>query len=71
MGRVILILLVLFAGFWLGKSAPEKALPQPEKEGPILEPKSFVVVIYAYNQALWCERSLRSVFEQAAKDVVS
>lgn len=65
---MILIFLVALGGFWMGK-APLKnsaALTQihPEKEFPVAEHKSFVVVVYAYNQSLWCERALRSIFEQ-------
>jgi hypothetical protein len=70
MWRVVFIFLVAFAGFWMGKGKETPKASQilskvyPEKEFPITEHKSFVVVIYAHNQALWCERALRSVFEQ-------
>jgi len=69
---MILIFLIALAGFWMGmgKEGPPKK-PQliamnthPEKEFPVTEHKSFVIVIYAHNQAIWCERALRSVFEQ-------
>lgn len=64
----MLLFLVALAGFWLGQSpqVPKRALTkvQPEKEFPVSEHKSFVVVIYAYNQEAWCVRALRSVFEQ-------
>jgi glycosyltransferase involved in cell wall biosynthesis len=69
MWRVILIFLVAFGGFWFGKTPVKPALKplanvHPEKDFPISERKSFVIVIYAYNQALWCEKALHSVFEQ-------
>jgi glycosyltransferase involved in cell wall biosynthesis len=63
MWRVILIFLAAFGGFWFGKAPVKNTLALTEKF-PIVEHKSFVVVIYAYNQALWCERALRSIFEQ-------
>ena len=62
MRRVILIALVAAAGFWFGKH-PVAPL-HPETVFPVIEHKAFVVVIYAHNQALWCERALSSVFEQ-------
>jgi glycosyltransferase involved in cell wall biosynthesis len=70
MWRVVVIFLVALAGFWMGKGpqahkgSPLIAKVYPEKEFPISEHKSFVVVIYAHNQAHWCQRALRSVFEQ-------
>ena len=68
MWRMILVLLVALAGFWFGKEPVKHSQPladiHPEKEFPLSEHKSFVIVIYGYNQASWCERSLRSVFEQ-------
>ncbi len=36
----------------------------PEKECPLTEHKAFAVVVVAHNAASWCERALRSVFEQ-------
>ncbi len=68
MWRVILMFLVAAAGFWFG-NAPKKekniALNvHPEKEYALTEHKSFVVVVYAYNQALWIKKALSSVFEQ-------
>jgi len=65
---MILVLLVAFAGFWFGKAPVKKQKTlvevHPEKQFPLSEHKSFVVVMYAYNQVSWCERALRSVFEQ-------
>lgn len=64
----MIAILVALSGFWLGTPAkkPVKAPlnVHPEKEFPLVEHRSFAVVIYAYNQSLWVERSLRSVFEQ-------
>jgi len=37
---------------------------RPDKDYPITDKKSFTVVLYAHNSADWCERALRSVFEQ-------
>ncbi len=68
MWRVALVLIVAFGGFWFGKtSLATSGVPSrfpAAKEYPIAEHKSFAIVIYAYNQALWCERALQSVFEQ-------
>lgn len=58
-------------GFWTGKKpAPKKEKTIlysnvfPGRDFPLTEHKSFAVVIHAYNDSLWCERALRSVFEQ-------
>lgn len=73
MRRLILLSLVALAGFWLGmsgqtpggqKNSGPVTLASSEKEFPVIEHKSFVIVIYAYNQDQWCQRALRSVFEQ-------
>lgn len=71
MWRVILLLLCAVAGFWFGKT-PEKGGKaahslshiHADTEYPVTEHKSFVIVLYAYNQVHWCERALRSIFEQ-------
>lgn len=66
----MLLFVCVLGGFWMGKHpAPHKKHPtlshlHPEKDLPISEHKSFVVLIYAHNQADWCQRALRSVFEQ-------
>jgi glycosyltransferase involved in cell wall biosynthesis len=65
---MILILFVALAGIWMGKGSP-KTLSEvtsfvKEKSYPLVENRSFVVVIYGYNQSMWCERALSSVFEQ-------
>lgn len=55
------------AGFWLGKEKGEGSKKNPfvsEKKFPLTEHKSFVFIVYGYNQANWCERALRSIFEQ-------
>ena len=69
MGRLILLMLIAILGFWYGlphfsKKEPGPCLFHPEKDCAIREHKSFVVCLYAHNQALWCEKSLRSIFEQ-------
>jgi len=66
---MILIALAICAGLWVGKPVPAgkpliALVKNGEKEFPLAEHKSFVVVLYAQNQALWCERALRSIFEQ-------
>ncbi len=67
MWRVILLFLAALGGLWFGKAPVVKKGAvlkniHPEKNYPVAEHKSFVVVIYASNQAFWCERTLRSVF---------
>ena len=67
MWRVILVFFLAIGGFWMGKgreAPPKKWAVHPEKDFSVSEHKSFAIVIYAHNQALWCERTLRSVFEQ-------
>ena len=70
MWRILPLILALALGFWFGqpkKPAPQKAVLthiHPEKDFPVCEHKSFVFVVYAYNDVLWCERTLQSIFEQ-------
>jgi hypothetical protein len=68
MWRLIFVFIAALGGFWFGKGpeVKEKAIPNihPEKNFGISEHKSFVIVLYASNQAAWCERALRSIFEQ-------
>lgn len=68
MWRVILVFLVAAAGFWFGNEPKkEKKITlnvHPEKEYPLTEHKSFVIAVYAYNEALWIKKALSSVFEQ-------
>lgn len=64
----MIFLFIAAFGFWMGTPQPKKASLissiQREKKFPLIENKSFVFVIYGYNQALWCERALTSIFEQ-------
>jgi glycosyltransferase involved in cell wall biosynthesis len=68
MWRLIFFFFVALAGFWFGKEKPEGKRRVPvanlEVDYPIVEHKSFVFVMYAHNQALWCEKALSSIFEQ-------
>lgn len=67
MWRILLIFLALFAGYWAALQKPEKVpeiVFQSTDSFPLTENKSFVFVVYAQNDAPWCERSLRSIFEQ-------
>jgi glycosyltransferase involved in cell wall biosynthesis len=68
MWRLILLSLIALLGFWYGASSsnPSKLrnYVSSKKEISVSEYKSFVILIYAYNQDQWCERALRSVFEQ-------
>src|SRR3990167_1367437 len=75
MTRVIVFLFLLAAaatGIWMSHK-PQKEpqslsllLPQidPGKSFPLVEHKSFALILYAHNQATWIERTLRSIFEQ-------
>lgn len=53
---------------WRSASAPPFSLLiegiAPQKEWPLTEHKSFAIVLVAHNAAPWCERALRSLFEQ-------
>ena len=53
---------------WRSESAPPFSLLvegiAPHKECALTEHKSFTIVLVAHNAAAWCERALRSVFEQ-------
>jgi glycosyltransferase involved in cell wall biosynthesis len=70
MGKLIFFLFILFAGFWFGQKPHKMKRTEvlvavcPDEEFPISEHKSFVIVLYAHNQAAWCERALQSIFEQ-------
>jgi glycosyltransferase involved in cell wall biosynthesis len=74
MNRFLLLMLAIAAalGFWMGME-PAPAIKTkkgtlsgiaPNQEVPFRGHKSFAFVVYAYNQSLWCERILRSLFEQ-------
>lgn len=60
MWRLILALFVIGAGYWMGQPPKKKEIA----EFPLVEHKSFVIILYAQNDALWIKRSLRSIFEQ-------
>lgn len=70
MWRLILLPLVILAGVWFGKMkshhTPSRLTAQVDlnTEFPLVEQKAFVVVLYSHNQAAWCKRALRSLFEQ-------
>lgn len=64
---LIPLLLFVWFGYWMGGGAQPPREKKLSARTPIssLEPsKSFVIVLYAYKDALWCERTLRSIFEQ-------
>lgn len=61
------LLAALFFGYRTGKNPEEKILcikGEAEVEYPVKERKTFVFVVYAYNQSLWVNRTLLSIFEQ-------
>lgn len=60
MWKWLLLSIAVTLGFWLG-NIPKAS---NEVEISILQNKSFVVVLYAHNQASWCKRSLSSIFGQ-------
>lgn len=65
MWRLILLLFVAIFGFWFGKTKESQETHLVEsQEFPLREHKSFVIVLYAHNQSLWCKGALRSIFEQ-------
>lgn len=64
---LIFLALFAFCGFYFGHRVAGQKLTfasKPDKEYPLTERKSFVFLVYAHNQARWCEKSLRSLFEQ-------
>lgn len=69
---LILFLAALLGGIKIGLRTQGKPIEQKNgvgveehhKEFPLLERKSFAFIVYAHNQEDWCERSLRSIFEQ-------
>ena|SRR5579872_5863945 len=66
--RIFLFLLVLAAGgagYFTGKKQdPAPVAGNGPEIFPLTEYKSFAIVVYACNQAAWCERALKSIFEQ-------
>jgi len=66
------VLLAVLFGYWMGGAPTAKKeivlkqqpAPDPNKDFPITEYKSFAIVVYSYKEAAWCVRALRSIFEQ-------
>ncbi|OGN63923.1 MAG: hypothetical protein A3E80_01495 [Chlamydiae bacterium RIFCSPHIGHO2_12_FULL_49_9] len=69
-GAFFLLILSALLGFWMGQNKKEEIkIAQiegiaPNRSYPLLENKSFAVILYAHNSSLWCERALSSIFEQ-------
>ena len=69
---LILLFFFLSGAGEMGNIRPRRSLPfsptvagiNPQRDAPLSEHKSFVVVIYAHNAANWCDRLLHSVFSQ-------
>lgn len=62
-------LLAALLGYRL--ASPKPSIPtklslhlDPDREAPLLEAKPFAFVIHAYQAAPWCEKMLRTIFEQ-------
>lgn len=59
-----------YVGFRMGEGTFSKEkesvalIVHPEREFPLVEYRPFTFVVYASNQASWCERSLASIFAQ-------
>lgn len=51
---------VFFLGYWVGKPPRSPSIIN----APFKEKKSFVFIVYGCNGSSWCERTLRSIFEQ-------
>jgi glycosyltransferase involved in cell wall biosynthesis len=67
--KKVMLFLSLFSALFIGHFGPKAwklcfKESQDEKTFPIIEQKPFVIVIPSYNNEKWCERNLRSVFEQ-------
>lgn len=63
MWRLIVLFLVALGGFWFGKTRePKEKLLQEEPSH--IENRPFVIALYLHNEASWCKRALRSIFEQ-------
>ncbi len=67
--RIFLLLLILAAaagGYFMGKKHAPASIAEAEaaESFPLTEYKSFAIVVYACNQESWCQRTLRSIFEQ-------
>lgn len=74
MGRMFFFLCLIAAvccGLWMGGKSPQipakvtfASSIHPARSYPVTQNKSFVFIVYAYNQSPWCERALHSIFEQ-------
>ncbi len=68
MKKPLILVLLLSAGLfgYLGPKAWKAVFKTEikEKKVVVVEQKPFVVIIPSYNNGQWCERNLRSVFEQ-------
>lgn len=66
--RIFLIFLILAAGgagLLLGKKEKISQLDDINlSQFPVIENKTFAIIVYACNQSAWCEKALRSIFEQ-------
>ncbi len=62
MKHLIFWIIAFCLGFWIKDHKSHSH--SLEKEFPISSRKSFVFVVYAHNDTLWVERSLRSLLEQ-------
>lgn len=61
--KVLFFFLALFGlGFWWENKQIQSQ--QVVRSFPITSEKTFVFIVYAKNDALWIEKSLRSIFEQ-------
>lgn len=61
------LITALFFGFKAGQKArPIRPIAQVSQDLdlPVTSRKTFVFVVYGYNQGLWTKRALRSIFEQ-------
>lgn len=57
-------ILSLFLGVYVGQVKTPKNSAQDEIAYPTQERKTFAFIVYAYNQADWVEKTLRSILEQ-------
>lgn len=58
------VFFMIILGLKVGAKTADAKVSSSHAEFPLTEHKSFAVVVYGYNQADWCERSLRSVVSQ-------
>ena len=65
--RIFLIFLILAAGgagLILGKKQKISLDETNLSQFPVVENKTFAIIVYACNQSPWCEKTLCSIFEQ-------